>query len=119
MEWLRRPETQLTDLFDKVSEFNSNGLSPEVIEAVEIQAKYAGYLEREQRMIERYKHLESKTIPESFDYFTVTELRNDAKEKFTRFRPRSLGQAARLSGISPADIATLSLYLFQRSRQSS
>ncbi len=89
-------------------------MSPVILEAVEIQAKYAGYLEREQRQIERYRHLEARAIPESFDFTAVAELRYEAREKFTRFRPRSLGQAARISGISPADIATLSIYLLQR-----
>jgi tRNA uridine 5-carboxymethylaminomethyl modification enzyme len=82
-----------------------------VVEQVEIRAKYFGYLERQQRQIERHRRLEARTIPASFDYGAVAELRHEAREKFTRFRPRSLGQAARISGISPADIATLSIYL--------
>ena len=85
----------------------------DVQEAVEIRARYAGYLQRERRQIERYQALEAQAIPSSFEYAAVAELRHEAREKFARFQPRSLGQAARISGISPADIATLSVYLFQ------
>jgi hypothetical protein len=94
-------------------------VSADVLEAVEIRAKYAGYLQREQRQIERHRHLEQRAIPEAFDYSGIAELRFEAREKFTRFRPRSLGQAARISGISPADITTLSLYIFRREREAS
>ncbi|MDM8005616.1 MAG: tRNA uridine-5-carboxymethylaminomethyl(34) synthesis enzyme MnmG [Phycisphaerae bacterium] len=110
LDLLRRPEIRLADLCRSHIELTDD-MSPVILEAVEIQAKYAGYLEREQRQIERYRHLEARAIPESFDFTAVAELRYEAREKFTRFRPRSLGQAARISGISPADIATLSLYV--------
>ncbi|MGQ9651248.1 MAG: tRNA uridine-5-carboxymethylaminomethyl(34) synthesis enzyme MnmG [Phycisphaerae bacterium] len=113
LEVLRRPEIRLADLRRSYPEVATD-VSAAVLETVEIRTKYAGYLEREQRQIERYRHLESRTIPESFDFASVAELRYEAREKFTRFRPRSLGQAARISGISPADIATLSLYIVHR-----
>jgi len=116
MDWLRRPHVRLAELSQRVPELSCDDISPNVLEAVEIEAKYAGYLEREQLLIDRYKQMESRIIPESFDYLSIQELRDEAREKFARFRPRSLGQAARLSGISPADIATLSLYLFKRTR---
>jgi len=125
-EWLRRPEVRLTDLLAEVPELREQGIGTDlseqvggphwvaaVIEAVEIQHKYAGYLEREHRLIERYRHLESKRIPEEFDFSAITGMRMEARERFARFRPRSLGQAARISGISPADIATLSLFLLR------
>jgi tRNA uridine 5-carboxymethylaminomethyl modification enzyme len=117
MEWLRRPKVSLADLFNKVPQLSADNIPPLVLQAVEIQAKYAGYLEREQRLIDRYQQLETRVIPESFDYTRLKELRYEAREKFARFRPRNVGQAARLSGISPADIATLSLYLFHRSKE--
>lgn len=113
LELLRRPEIRLADLCRSHLDL-ADDMSPVILEAVEIRAKYAGYLEREQRQIERYRHLEARAIPESFDFTAVAELRYEAREKFTRFRPRSLGQAARISGISPADIATLSLYVVHR-----
>jgi tRNA uridine 5-carboxymethylaminomethyl modification enzyme len=89
--------------------------SPDVLEEVEIRAKYAGYLEREQRLVDRYRQLEARTIPESFDYAAIPDLRFEAREKFTRVRPRSIGQAGRISGISPADIATLYIHLTRKS----
>ncbi len=112
--WLRRPETRLAQLCEAHAELAALMPSAAVMEAVEIRTKYSGYLERERKQIERYRHLEARSIPESFDFGSVHELRYEAREKFTRFRPRSLGQAGRISGISPADIATLSLYLVQR-----
>jgi tRNA uridine 5-carboxymethylaminomethyl modification enzyme len=115
-ELLRRPEVRLHALLERLP---GPPVRPpaDVLEAVEIRAKYAGYLEREERQIERHRHLEQRSIPEAFDYASIPELRFEAREKFTRFRPRSLGQAARISGISPADIATLSVYLFRRHRE--
>ncbi|NLE56891.1 MAG: tRNA uridine-5-carboxymethylaminomethyl(34) synthesis enzyme MnmG [Planctomycetes bacterium] len=113
LELLKRPTVTLAQLYQDYPELGAKP-SLAVLQATEIQAKYAGYLDREQRQIERYRHLEARAIPESFDFTTVAELRYEAREKFTRFRPRSLGQAARISGISPADIATLSFYVVQR-----
>ncbi len=116
-ERLRRPETRLADLLPGIRPEGSPGIAPDVLEAVEIRVKYAGYLEREERQIERHRHLEARSIPEDFSFTSIPELRAEAREKLSRFRPRSLGQAARISGISPADIATVSLYLFRRRRE--
>jgi tRNA uridine 5-carboxymethylaminomethyl modification enzyme len=113
-EWLRRPDERLESLCSRAGGPELDGYSPQVLEAVEIAMKYAGYLEREQRLIERQKQMESKHIPASFDYGRIAQLRHEAREKLTRYRPRNLGQAARISGISPADIATLSFYLARR-----
>jgi len=110
-EWLRRPDVRLHDLAGQALDPVLADLAADVLEAVEINAKYAGYLEREQRLIRRHRQLESRLIPDGFDFQTLGGLRFEARERFARFRPRSLGQAARISGISPADIATLSLYL--------
>jgi len=111
---LRRPERSLRDILQHFPTSASDSIAPDVIDAVEIHAKYTGYLEREKRQIERHRKLEEKSIPDSFVYHAIAELRIEAREKFSRFRPRNLGQAARISGISPADIATLSLYLIHR-----
>jgi len=113
-EWMRRPDVAIQDLCSRVDGLMIDHIPAEVIEAVQIRLKYAGYLEREQRLIERHKRLESRMIPGTFDYAAIPSLRYEAREKFMRFRPRNLGQAARISGISPADIATLSLYLARR-----
>jgi tRNA uridine 5-carboxymethylaminomethyl modification enzyme len=114
VEWLRRPEIRLADLPRQHAELNLSAIAADVLEAVEINLKYSGYLEREQRLIERHRHLEARLIPDDFDFQAINGLRFEAKERFSRFRPRSVGQAARISGISPADIATLSLYINQR-----
>ncbi len=119
IDWLRRPHTRLADLGEQCGELAVRSVPAAALEAVEIRVKYAGYLQRERRQIERYRQLEARSIPRSFDFSTINELRHEAREKFARFRPGSLGQAARISGISPADIATLSLYVFQGSRESS
>ncbi|MBI4582376.1 MAG: tRNA uridine-5-carboxymethylaminomethyl(34) synthesis enzyme MnmG [Planctomycetes bacterium] len=113
IEWLRRPEIRLAELATQVSQLDLADVAAQVVEAVEIDVKYSGYLEREQRLIQRHRQLESRRIPDDFDFQTLSGLRFEARERFTRFRPRSLGQAARISGISPADIATLSLYLLR------
>jgi tRNA uridine 5-carboxymethylaminomethyl modification enzyme len=115
-EWLRRPEVDLEDLAQRAGDLELAILPVAVREAVEINAKYAGYLQREQRQIERFRKLEARKIPESFDYASVSDLRHEAREKFGRLRPRSIGQAARISGISPADIATLSIHLMRDRR---
>ena len=110
-EWLRRPEIGLADLAARCPELAIDRYIPAVIEAVDITGHYSGYLDREARLVERHRHQEARAIPEAFDFQSVAGLRFEAREKFTRFRPRSLGQASRISGISPADILTLSLYL--------
>ncbi len=114
VDHLRRPEVRLQHLCQEIPQLAALPVTADALEAVEIRAKYAGYLDREQRQIDRHRQLEARMIPDSFDFNGLPELRIEAREKFTRFRPRSLGQAARISGISPADIATLSLYLVRR-----
>lgn len=115
IESLRHADVSLAALCERCPELLETGVAPAVMEAVEIRAKYAGYLEREQRQVERYRQMEARLIPDSFDYGSIAELRIEAREKFTRFRPRSIGQAGRISGISPADLATLYLHLSRRS----
>ena len=82
-----------------------------VLEQVVLETKYAGYVERQAAQVERFQRLESKPIPAHFDYQAVPQLRAEAKEKLSRIRPASLGQASRISGICPADLAVLLFYL--------
>jgi tRNA uridine 5-carboxymethylaminomethyl modification enzyme len=105
-QMLRRPEINYQDLPD-----NKPDLSPEIIQQVEISIKYAGYIDRQQLDIEKFKSLEGKQIPASFDYSTVPSLRNEARQKLTKIRPATLGQASRISGVSPADISILTVWL--------
>lgn len=105
-QMLRRPEVAYKDLPKR-----DESLAPEVIEQVEIALKYAGYIERQQSDIEKFKSLEGKQIPESFDYSTVPSLRHEARQKLAKIRPATLGQASRISGVSPADISILTVWL--------
>jgi tRNA uridine 5-carboxymethylaminomethyl modification enzyme len=101
---LRRPEIAWTDL----PELRDAG---EIGPLVEIRAKYAGYIARQDKAIERFAQLEDKLIPQSTDYASVVGLRNEARAKLIQFTPRSLGQAMRISGITPADVTVLAVHL--------
>jgi tRNA uridine 5-carboxymethylaminomethyl modification enzyme len=105
-QMLRRPEISYKDLPNR-----DENLSTEVIEQVEIAIKYAGYIDRQQLEIEKFKSMEGKQIPDSFDYSTVPSLRSEARQKLTKLRPATLGQASRISGVSPADISILTVWL--------
>jgi tRNA uridine 5-carboxymethylaminomethyl modification enzyme len=105
-QMLRRPEICHKDLPGS----NPN-LPAEVVQQVEIAIKYAGYIDRQQSDIEKFKSLEGKQIPPLFDYSTVPSLRNEARQKLTKIRPATLGQASRISGVSPADISILTVWL--------
>lgn len=103
---LSRPETTYEDLPGR-----DESLSQEVIEQVEIAIKYAGYVERQELEIEKFKKLEDKQIPGAFDFSTVPGLRLEARQKLAKIRPATIGQAARISGVSPADIGILMVCL--------
>jgi tRNA uridine 5-carboxymethylaminomethyl modification enzyme len=85
--------------------------SPDIVEQVVLEAKYAGYIDRQAAQVERFQRLDGKPIPHTFDYHAIPQLRHEAKEKLHTIRPASLGQASRISGIHPADLAVLLLYL--------
>ena len=82
-----------------------------VIEQVTIEAKYGGYIDRQADQVARFRRLEHKPLPANLDYAAIPQLRAEAREKLRRSAPISLGQAGRISGINPADIATLLVYL--------
>jgi tRNA uridine 5-carboxymethylaminomethyl modification enzyme len=110
-ELIRRPELsyELLAPIDK----NRQALSDEVIEQVNINIKYDGYIKRQLHQVEQFKKLENRLIPEDIDYKIVPSLRNEARQKLEQFRPISIGQASRISGVSPADISVLLVYLTQ------
>ena len=83
----------------------------DVKEQVNIELKYEGYIKRQLRQVEQYKKLENKKIPEDIDYDDVYSLRKEAVQKLKELRPASVGQASRISGVSPADISVLLIYL--------
>ena len=106
---LRRPQLSYADLA-KI-DLNRPNLPQEVIKTVETDVKYAGYIKRELAEVERQKKLENKHIPEDIDYKMIKGLRLEAGQKLEKFRPQTIGQASRISGVSPADISVLLLYL--------
>ena len=85
-----------------------------VTEEAEIQIKYAGYLERQKKQVEEFKREESRLLPPDIDYEAIVGLRLEARQKLSEIRPMSIGQAGRISGVSPADIAVLLIYLEQK-----
>ena len=87
------------------------GISRDILETAETDAKYAGYLERGLEQIARAKKLEDKVLPADLDYMSIAGLRIEARQKLDKIRPLNLGQAARISGVNPADIAVLMVYL--------
>lgn len=88
-------------------------LPPAVQEAVEITVKYQGYISRQLRQVEEMKRLERTPLPEGLEYSAIQGLRLEARQKLDRIRPKNLGQASRVSGVSPADVAVLMVYLKQ------
>ena len=108
---LRRPATTWEDLILLDPGLDEARFHRGVIDQVTIDAKYDGYIGRQAEQIERFRRLEDKRIPGEIDYRAVRQLRAEAREKFERVRPLSIGQAGRISGITPSDIATLLLHL--------
>jgi tRNA uridine 5-carboxymethylaminomethyl modification enzyme len=111
---LRRPDCdwrKLRDIDPRLAEWDRR---PEVVEQVALEAKYSGYIHRQAQQVERFQRLESKPIPAHFDFSAVPQLRAEAREKLARIRPASLGQASRISGICPADLAVVMIYLESR-----
>ena len=106
-ELIARPELSLADLLKIVP---CGTFSPEVIEAVEIAFKYAGYIEREKQQAEKNNRLEYIKIPADFDFNAVQSLSIECRQKLMRYRPATIAQASRISGVSPADIAVLLVY---------
>jgi tRNA uridine 5-carboxymethylaminomethyl modification enzyme len=113
-KWLKRTETTWDQIESWAPE--TKAYAPSVIEQVVLEAKYAGYIDRQAAQVERFQRLEGKTIPATFDYGAIPQLRHEAKEKLHAIRPASLGQASRISGIHPADLAVLLLYLEEPAR---
>jgi tRNA uridine 5-carboxymethylaminomethyl modification enzyme len=107
--WLRRTETTWDQIIAWCPELGA--CAKDVINQVFLEAKYSGYIDRQAAQVERFQRLESKPIPATFDYAAIPQLRFEAREKLTRIRPASLGQASRISGINPADLAVLLVYL--------
>lgn len=115
-EWLRRPEYDWSALLTLSPQLRAMEISPRAAQQVEIETKYAGYIRRQELDIARQQKVQAVKVPAWFDFWAVPQLRREAKEKLSKVRPTDLGQAGRISGITPADLAVLLLYLKEPER---
>ena len=115
IELLKRTELTYNDL--KQIDANCPKLSRSEAEEVEIEVKYEGYIKLQLAQVEKFKKLENKLIPDNVDYLSLQGISLEARQKLDKFRPNSIGQASRISGISPADISVLLIYLEQLKRK--
>jgi tRNA uridine 5-carboxymethylaminomethyl modification enzyme len=111
-EFLRRPEVNYSDLL-KFIDAPEKDLDRRVIEQVEIETKYAGYIKKAQDRVDRLKRMEEKAIPDRIDYEAINGLATEGRQKLEKIRPTTIAQASRISGVTPADIAILSVYIQQ------
>ncbi|MGX6590692.1 tRNA uridine-5-carboxymethylaminomethyl(34) synthesis enzyme MnmG [Cetobacterium ceti] len=116
-EMLRRPEVTYDDIkyvAELIENFDLGNYDRDTEYQVEVQVKYSGYIERSLKMIEKHKSLETKKLPEDMDYDSLDNIPKEAKDKLKEIRPLNIGQASRISGVSPADIQVLLIYLKMR-----
>ncbi len=106
---VKRPEVRLNDLLSRVEDGST--FPKEVVAQVEFSTKYEGYLKRQQDLVEKFRRMEDRALPEDLDYDRVPSLSAESREKLKQVRPRSLGQASRISGVRHSDIAVLMVYL--------
>ena len=112
---LKRPGSGLAEELLGIEQIKQMGLPYDVLEAAAIDAKYEGYLVKQNKQIEAFRNLENIRLGEDIDYGKIDHLRNEAREKFAFFKPFTLGQASRIGGITPADITVVRIYLKKRS----
>jgi tRNA uridine 5-carboxymethylaminomethyl modification enzyme len=113
LQFLRRPEVSYEVIASLVPP--PEPLPEPVVEQVSIETKFEGYIAKQQQHVERVQRLENKTIPADFDYDSIGGLRNEARQKLSRFRPATVGQAGRIAGVNPADISILLVHLERKS----
>ncbi|MBI2922939.1 MAG: tRNA uridine-5-carboxymethylaminomethyl(34) synthesis enzyme MnmG [Planctomycetes bacterium] len=111
LQWLRRPEVGWRELSEAFPEVAALALAPQAAEQVQLEVKYEGYIARELAAVERFRKMESRRIPEGFDFETVHQLRSEARERLAEVRPATLGQASRVPGVRPADVSLLVIAL--------
>jgi tRNA uridine 5-carboxymethylaminomethyl modification enzyme len=111
LQLLRRPEIRLKELLSTLLTDQNTNYNSTMIQGAEIQIKYEGYIARQLKNIERFRSLEDTAIPASFTYDHIDGITIEAGEKLKKMRPLTLGQASRIAGVSPADIAVLTIYL--------
>lgn len=111
IDLLKRPQLDYEEL--KTVDTNRPQLDPNIFEQVEIEIKYEGYIQKQLKQVEQMRKLESKLLPKDFDYREIKGLRLEAQEKLNKIKPLNIGQASRISGVSPADISVLLIWLAQ------
>lgn len=116
IDLLRRPEIHYRDL-EAIDSDRPKNLSSQVVKQVEVTLKYDGYIKKQLQQVEKFKAMELKKIPETINYHDIKSLRLEARQKLTDIRPSSIGQASRISGVSPADISVLLIYIEQMRRK--
>ncbi len=116
VELLKRTELSYNDLAE-IDEERNNNLPKDVIKEVEIQLKYEGYIKMQEEQVEKFKKLEQKELKEDINYEEIKGLSLEARQKLNKHKPSSVGQASRISGVSPADISVLLIYLEQMRRK--
>jgi tRNA uridine 5-carboxymethylaminomethyl modification enzyme len=112
-ELLRRPEVEINVLSELIPDLKK--FPEDVLSEIETEIKYSGYIEKQLREIEKFKKLENMKLPEDLNYFEIPGLSNEMKEKFSKIRPTSIGQALRIPGVTPAAISAIQIYLKKRS----
>ena len=112
---LLRPQIGLSDMIEALSSLeqyrNCDKFTKECLEEAEIQIKYDSYIQKEQELAEKLDRLEFIKLPKDFDYHTIQALSYECREKLNKYKPATLGEASRISGISPADINVLAIFL--------
>ncbi len=117
LKLLRRPNLGFNDILAIDKDLMKKEIPFTVQEQVEIEAKYKGYINRQNQQIEKFKRMEGLSLPSHFHYDNIPGLRKEAQQKLGMFRPVSLGQASRISGVSPADISILMVYLMSKDKK--
>ena len=112
---MRRPELDYVSLMELMGDEIT--LDNQSAEEVEILVKYSGYIDRQQKQVEQFKKLEAKKLPKDINYDEISGLRLEARQKLNKLKPLSIGQASRISGVSPADISVLLVYIEQSARK--
>ena len=113
-EMLRRHNI---NIFDLKNEFGIlDGMSKQAMEQAEIDVKYEGYIQKEQEQVEQFKKMEQRKLPADINYDEISGLRIEARQKLNKIRPQNLGQASRISGVSPADVTVLIVWLAQNKK---
>jgi tRNA uridine 5-carboxymethylaminomethyl modification enzyme len=108
---LRQPASRLADIMALDPELARRSFTDDEIGEIEIEAKYESYIERQRVQVEKFRRMEGRVLPADLDYSRVHGIRSESREKLSRIRPHSLGQAARISGVTPADVAVLLVHL--------